>query len=296
MKRTSVLCMRVFLSCSMACLLMVTLTTQCFRVRAIGVPGIKENTLKILRHLESLGFQKNEYAIVRFSDIDEKGKWTQRLSHLGQLGDVQELRKEIAKHGGLQVNLVGESRGAATSLNWDAVCTDSERKLVKTIVAEAPFTCIEDFPSKNLILLRILPKTLKPHVVRKGIPMIREGFPLYNTLGLHPIESIKRGKTPTLLITSEHDPIVHAANCKKLYQQAKNAGRTNVHLLVVKGYKHTGNLCDEHVQQVVHAFWAYYGADHDTVLAEKGKALFAATQPAITKKKSFALWSWFTGN
>lgn len=258
-------------------------------VKVVGVPGLKENTSKIPRHLQSLGFQQHEYTIVRFSDVDEQGKWTSRLSHVGQLGDVQQLSKELAKHAGAEINIVGESRGAATSINWDAVCTDSERLSVKTIVAEASFTSMQDLPPKELKYFRNLPDNLKAQFICKGLPKIHKGFPLYDPSGLHPIESIKRGKTPLLLVTSEHDPIVHAAHPKKLYKEACRAGRTNVHLLVVKGDKHTGNLCDEHVQQAVHAFWKAYGGPHDPALAEKGEALYATTQPAIIKDRP-ALW------
>lgn len=269
---------------------MCVLATECSPVKVIGAPGLGGNTAKLPQHLSGLGFQNHEYTIVRFSDIDEQGKWTQKLSHLGQLGDVQQLEKEIAQHAGAEINLIGESRGAATTINWDGLEKTSDQSGVKTIVAEAAFSCIEDLPSKKLKWLRSLPKSVKIHLVRNGIPKVQEGFPLYDTLGLHPIESIKKGTTPLLLVTSEHDPVVHAAHSKLLYEQACKAGRTNVHLLTVAGNKHTGNLCDAHVQQVVHAFWAHYGAHHDAALAEQGKALFAITKPDINKKSKSYFW------
>lgn len=245
-------------------------------VKIIAVPGVRGNTKKIPTHIEGLGFKKGEYRVVRFSDIDDQGEWHQRSSHLGQIGDVEVLAKEIDKHEG-PLNLVAESRGAATAINWDGLDTTTDK--VKTIVAEASFLHVKDVPGDKIKLFRLLPIHTQNFLIRHRLPIKHKGCPCYDPAGLQPRISIARGTRPLLLIAAEHDHVVPGSHTSALYKIARDAGRTNVHMFTVPGKGHTGHLLDLDVQKVVHAFWAHYGAPHNPELAKQGALLFESTQP-----------------
>ena len=201
-------------------------------------------------------------------------------SCLGQQADVERLLKAIEKQE-KPVVLFGESRGASTIINLARAIPDN----VKAIVVDSPFDCIVNVVDYRMGLWGAN-KVVDPKKITGLLPKI---LPNYKLDGPQPITSLEQFNEhlhhiPILFICSKEDVKVPYSSSHALYKALKQRNHPMVHLLTFDKGEHGWMLegpGGESYRNVVHAFFANYGLDYIEEYAEKGKELFATTQPAL---------------
>lgn len=213
--------------------------------------------------------EKETYSF-NFGDVCPRGYNPEEVN-LGQEQDVAMLSAHCKKYTLKQLVLFGVSRGAATCINF--LGTQPCQSVVAAIL-ESPFDHGKSIALSMVptIVARMLPsssdtahESLMPYLFKK-----------YNPHGLQPIETIAAipAHIPLLLLCSEQDAIVPAQSTKNIYLALQNAGRKNVHLVVLSHGKHANLLWgpDGHKYlAAVHAFYKKYGLPYVENLAAEGE-------------------------
>ena len=150
--------------------------------------------------------------------------------------------------------LYGCSRGSATIINYMAQYNNPN---IAALVLDGSPACMHEVLAPILIKRRINPV--------HALSIFHWLFPNYTKQPIIPFTSIKKitnKDLPILLIHSQEDVIVPYSHTLLLYQEFKNQGFTNIHLIpIIKG-RHAGLLLDDDVKntylQAVHSFYKQY--------------------------------------
>lgn len=189
---------------------------------------------------------------------------TQYDNHIGHVAT-----DETKKH---QMILYGTSRGAATLFNIVARFQPQE---VKALVCEGMFDSIANIKKETHSLLG-----------RSKLSLL--SLTNYKPDGIAPLDVVDAipHNLPILLITSYKDFTVPWQCTFNMYQQLRNTGHLNAHILILKQsphprYTYHNKEDRDTYQAVVHAFYRHYGLPYIEAYAELGQQLFEATQPPV---------------
>jgi hypothetical protein len=204
--------------------------------------------------------------------------------NIGQEKDITCLRTVFAEHTdkfGLeteQIVLVGDSRGAATVFNFMALDHPNISCAILEGIFDSMPHVITHLRYHHSIFCFFKQATLAS--------LLKKVAGSYSHEGPFPIDYVKEFPydTPVLMVTSLTDEIVPHECTMNLYIKLLQSGHTNVRLLILPCSRHDGYMLQQdkdRYEQCVHAFYRSCGVDHDPLLAEKGEAILAETQPSV---------------
>jgi hypothetical protein len=182
-----------------------------------------------------------------------------------------------AQYPGTRIIAYGDSRGAATILNWLAKHQPTK---VGAAVLEGIFDTVEHSIKHFLYDDKPSNATVCLHSIFSFV------FGSYNSKGPFPVHFVETVPLdiPILFVTSLKDGLVASQSTIKLYQRMRLRGAQKVHLLVLQHAYHPeymmGNTSDKNLYEtVVHAFYKNYNLPHNIKAAQQGAQAFALTQP-----------------
>lgn len=201
-------------------------------------------------------------------------------SCLGQDNDIQKLYSIVSKVDGDCV-LYGESRGSSAILNYLGSSVAQSAK-IKAAVLDSPFDLIHHVVEHRLPRF-YLDKIVSPQTVVKWLPLLLRN---YTNDGIHPIDSVKNisPEIPLLFICSAQDTEVPWKSSAMLYKILRENNHHKAHILFISG-SHGWIMEGQHknlYRSVVHAFYKYYGIEHNQAYAKEGEGFFKRhCQPTI---------------
>lgn len=203
-------------------------------------------------------------------------------TNLGQDADVLTLKRALeklkAENPNIEVVLYGVSRGASTIINflaqYNKECETQTSALprIRAVVLESPYDDIASvarYLAQRTYIDTLPYGNIYGHQAVHAI--IGTLFINYNKNGLSPIKSAPKipKNIPVLIICSEQDQLVPWHSSYALYQEFKNTGHEDAHVLKLKKGLHAKLLSGPEgtrYQQAVHAFYKQYGLPYNSDL------------------------------
>lgn len=208
--------------------------------------------------------------------------------NVGQKDDIAAYAKtyerHIANYPNTDVILYGDSRGAATTLNF--IATHKPRQ-VKAAVLEGAFDAMPH------VMKHCLYSDKEASVEKRLTGTLSLLMRRYKKNAPSPYDYAERitDEIPLLLVTSLKDWIVPPQCTFRLYARLKERGFNNVHILVLERATHPCYMLDdaqdrELYETVVHAFYKHYNLPHNAAKAAAGAFTFGWTQPSADELKA----------
>jgi len=208
--------------------------------------------------------------------------------NIAQKDDIAAYAKTYAQHvqdyPNTDVILYGDSRGAATTLNFIAMHKPEQ---VKAAVLEGAFDAMPH------VMKHCLYSDKEPSVEKRLTGTLSMLMRRYRKNAPAPYDYAERitDEIPLLFVTSLKDWVVPPQCTFRLYTRLKERGFTNVHILVLQRATHPCYMLDdaadrELYETVVHAFYKQYNLPHNSAKAAAGASAFACTQPSVRELKA----------
>lgn len=209
-------------------------------------------------------------------------------ANIAQKNDINALaqtyEQHLKKYPDTEVVLYGDSRGAATILNFIAQHNPSQ---VKAAVIEGVFDTIPH-------VIKHLAYEDKGEIVEGRLHNILSFIARdYHKKGPFPLDFVAKIKNdiPLLLVTSLKDGLIASQCTISLYNMLKKRNHPKVHILILKESWHPtymiDNVEDKRIyESVVHAFYKRYGLPYNQVKAQEGHSIFLTTKPEIGRLES----------
>lgn len=208
--------------------------------------------------------------------------------NVGQKDDIAAYAKTYAQHIAdypeTDIILYGDSRGAATTLNFLATHKPAH---VKAAVLEGAFDAMPH------VMKHCLYSDKEASVEKRLTGTLSLLMRRYKKNAPSPYDYAERitDEVPLLFVTSLKDWVVPPQSTFRLYARLKERCFTNVHILVLERSTHPCYMLDdaadrELYESVVHAFYKQYNLPHNAAKAAAGASAFSRTQPSVRELKT----------
>lgn len=201
-------------------------------------------------------------------------------SCIGQKDDVERLERVVQAQT-KRVVLFGESRGAATILNYlgNPFCPVDT---IKAVVLDSPFDTLP-----NVIQHRLRGWYLDRIIAPSTAESLLSHCTNYKSDGLQPLNAVskialKDRHIPILFIASKEDKFVPPASSLRLYAGLREQGHDEAHVLLLDHGTHGWIIegADAHkYRNAVHAFYRTKGILHTAEYSQAGYETFKICQP-----------------
>lgn len=236
--------------------------------------GFNENRLIIFEHGMGSGHTgymteierlcKEGYRVFAYDHtgcMESGGESTNGFAQsLRDLDDTIKALKKDEKYSSLPISVIGHSWGGFSTLNISALHPDIEKAVA-----------MAGFVSVDMILKGFFGGLLSPFY-KKILALEKKSNPDY--IRYNALETLKNTKTKMLIIHSDDDKTVSAANNFNLLEKGLS-GKENINFLRLNGKNHNPNYTEDAVKY------------KDKFFAEYQKALRKKTLVTDTDKKTF---------
>ncbi len=215
-----------------------------------GHKGNRYMSIKYAVLFQKLGFNTIIYDL-RGHGLNEKAYITFGAEESEDLcAIIKEIRKKIGQEA--QLGVMGESMGAATSIQAAAMCS---KKLVDFCIADCAFKSARGFAR----IIKKNGKVLKPWWLTPGIRLYCKIFYHYDIYKSDALAWVSKADVPMLFVHGDADKLIPCSHCKTLYDALPVEPKAFV---LFPGAKHAESILSDKVryEKVVSDFLAQLSA------------------------------------